>query len=202
MNNYEGYVQFDNTAKGTHVTKKVKELLRKIDEFPDKKQRLFVLRQTQSDDPFISFKESKAERLQKVVWSSNNYCLDKYLIEREKVMKDNKNGPSVGNIFNFGDIVIIGDQNVQKINKDPSTEEITNLIQAVLTAAKDLSPEEQEEVKEYTDVIQCEATAEKPKKSMIKTSLEGLKRIVTSDKFIDAVTKLSPVVMSFVQGKS
>lgn len=195
-NDYEGYVQFDNYAKGTHVVRNTKELLNKIHKLPDKKQRLFVLRHVNNDNHFTSFKKTSVKIMYKSVLRSSNYCLDEYSIERERGMK----ADSVSVCQNGGiNYAAGGDIYITHQNNNISTEELANLINATLEAAKELSPKEQKEVKEFTDVIMLEASAKKPKKGMIKTALGGLKNIVTSEKFIDAVAKLGPVVLDLIE---
>ena len=203
-NDCEGYVQFDRDAKGTYVTRNLKKLFKMIQGLPDKQQRLFVLRQSQETAEFEAFGETRVSRIQESISRSSNYCLDMYTIEREKVMEDGNKGISVGtiNLNGTGNVALVNGNNnntSQQISNNSSMSEITDLIQTVLEAAKELSPAEQEEVKEYTDVIKSEVAAEKPKKNMIKTALSGLKNFVTNEKFINAVAKLAPVVLDFVE---
>lgn len=198
-NDCEGYVQFDRAAKGTDVTRNLKKLFKMIRDLPDKQQRLFVLRQSQEARTFENFGETRVSRIQESISKSSNYSLDVYTIEREKVMDDSNKGISVGGDFIVGGHFANGEHIVQQGNINSGSDEIATLIQTVLEAAKELSPAEQEEVKEYTDVIKSEVAAEKPKKNMIKTALSGLKNFVTNEKFINAVAKLTPVVLDFVE---
>ncbi len=114
-------------------------------------------------------------------------------------MAGNNKGIVVGGNFTVNGHFAYGNRNIQQGDINSPTDEINNLIEAVLEASKELSPEEQEEVKEYTDVIQSEVNAKQPKKNMIKTALNGLKKFVSSEKVIDAVTKLVPVILGFIE---
>jgi len=65
--------------------------------------------------------------------------------------------------------------------------ELKKLIAEVQSAASALTPEEQETVSECLEVIETEATAEKPKKGMLKTALSTLSAIKGIVEFGSAV---------------
>lgn len=196
---YSGYVQFDNVARGTYLVGRIKELLKIIDGYPDKEQRLFILRQRQSNIALSSFNKTNVNCIKKSICNSETYCLDIYSIERETAMDDNNKGITVGGNFTIGGNFAYGNNNIQQGTFGYEKEELTKLIQTVLEASKELSPKEQEEVREYIDVVQTEVVSGKPKKNMIKTALNGLKSFVTNEKFVDAVAKLSPAIIGIIE---
>lgn len=197
-NENEGFIQFDKSGKGTNVTRKVKTLIKMINQLPDKSRRLFVLRRVDDNSQFETFNQTKVVRIEKSIFNSNNYTLDKYSIGRKKIME---NKTTINNFSNIsaGGHLAIGDGNIQQGSINSPTDEISKLIQAVLDASSELEPEQQQEAKEYVEVIQNEVSAEKPKKSMLKTALDGLKQIVTNEKFVDAVAKLAPVLLGLIK---
>ena len=68
--------------------------------------------------------------------------------------------------------------------------ELAKLIAAVQSAAGNLPPEDKEAVMESLEVIEAEASAEKPKKSMLKTALATLNAIKGVAEFGAAVAAL------------
>lgn len=72
--------------------------------------------------------------------------------------------------------------------------ELKKILAEVQTAASELAPEEQETVFEYLEVIETEATAEKPKKGMLRTAINALKAIKGVTEFGAAVAGLAEFV--------
>lgn len=72
--------------------------------------------------------------------------------------------------------------------------ELKKLIADVQAAASTLTPEEQETVSECLEVIETEATAEKPKKGMLKTALSTLSAIKGIVEFGSAVAGIAEFV--------
>lgn len=68
--------------------------------------------------------------------------------------------------------------------------ELAKLIAAVQAATDSLSPEDKEAVQESLEVIEAETSAEKPKKSMLKTALATLTAIKGVAEFGAAVAAL------------
>ena len=68
--------------------------------------------------------------------------------------------------------------------------ELAKLIAAVQSATGSLPPEDKEAVMESLEVIEAEASAEKPKKSMLKTALATLNAIKGVAEFGAAVAAL------------
>ena len=76
--------------------------------------------------------------------------------------------------------------------------ELAKLIVAVQSAAGSLTPEDKETVMESLEVIEAETSAEKPKKSMLKTALATLNAIKGVAEFGAAVTTLVEFVGQFL----
>lgn len=72
--------------------------------------------------------------------------------------------------------------------------ELKKLIAEVQAAASSLTPEDQETVSECLEVIETEATAEKPKKGMLKTALSTLSAIKGIVEFGSAVAGIAEFV--------
>ena len=200
-NDFEGYVQFDNRAKGTNIAKYTKNLINSINNLPNKRRRLFVLRGNETEDSFTTFNETRVNRLQETVLDLEKYCLDLYSIEREKIMKSNKTNTSMTTIIGevTGGVIVGGKDNSQTntvISKND--ENLNHLLKAVLAEATKLPPEEQEYAKDCAETIRTEASSPTPRKSILKIALKGLKGIVTSVNFVSSVMKLAPVVEGLI----
>ena len=65
-------------------------------------------------------------------------------------------------------------------------------------ASSGLTPEEQENVADSLEVIEAEASAEKPKKGMLRTAIATLKSIKGIKEFGEAVVALSEFVNSLI----
>lgn len=76
--------------------------------------------------------------------------------------------------------------------------ELAKLIAAVQIAARSLEPEDKEAAEESLEVIQAETSAEKPKKSMIKTALATLTTIKGVAEFGAAVAALVEFVGQYI----
>ena len=76
--------------------------------------------------------------------------------------------------------------------------ELAKLIADVRGIAERLNSEEQETVAESLEVIESEASSNKPKKSMLKTAIATLKSINSIAEFSEAVTALATHVGSLI----
>lgn len=76
--------------------------------------------------------------------------------------------------------------------------ELAKLIAAVQAATGSLTPEDKDAVQESLEVIEAEAAAEKPKKSMLKTALSTLSTIKGIAEFGAAVAALAQFVSQFL----
>lgn len=76
--------------------------------------------------------------------------------------------------------------------------ELRKLVESVRTNCETLSPEAQETVSECLEVIESEATAEKPKKSILRTAINTLKTVKGVAEFAAAVTALVEFVSSIL----
>ena len=182
VEDYEGYVQFDGSAKGTKVTKNIKALLKLINDLPDKSQRLFVIRQEQADKPFNNFKKTRVERLEKSAKSSatSKYHMDKYSIEREIEMEDKQTSQIIiyggTNNLNQGEIrdsvVITGNQNNVNNSNNSTTEDFDEIETSIKNEL--LQEGDQEEAIEMLKEIKEKVNSNK-KPSVIKAAFVGLK---------------------------
>lgn len=153
-NDFEGYVQFDDVAKGKNSVRLIKRILKYIDKLPVKKQHLFVLRHSENEAALELFIETKIFRQQISVLNYDNYTLDLYSIERKKTMEKISNITNININDNNKNVQVAIGRNIQQtINNNGLKEEISTIIQEVLEASNELTSKEQEEVKEYTDVI-------------------------------------------------
>ena len=76
--------------------------------------------------------------------------------------------------------------------------ELAKLIAAVQAATDSLAPEDKEAVQESLEVIEAEASAEKPKKSMLRTALSTLSAIKGIAEFGAAVAALAQFVGQYL----
>lgn len=76
--------------------------------------------------------------------------------------------------------------------------ELTNLIAAVQDKIDSLTPEDKESVTECLEVIESEASADKPKKSLLKTAIKTLQTIKGVAEFSAAVTALIQFVSQYI----
>lgn len=76
--------------------------------------------------------------------------------------------------------------------------ELAKLISDVKNASASLNPEDREAVSESLEVIEAEASADKPKKSMLKMAIATLKNIKGIAEFSQAVAALVGYVGSFI----
>ena len=76
--------------------------------------------------------------------------------------------------------------------------ELARLIAAVQAATGSLAPEDKEAVQESLEVIEAEASAEKPKKSMLRTALSTLSTIKGIAEFGAAVAALAQFVGQYL----
>ena len=77
--------------------------------------------------------------------------------------------------------------------------ELAKLIAAVRGASDGLTPEEREIVADSLEVIETEASAEKPKKGMLRTAIAALKNIKGITEFGEAVIALSKFVGTLIK---
>ena len=89
------------------------------------------------------------------------------------------------------DNAVVNATNTVSVN----SEDLLKLIEAVRACSASLSPEDKESVQESLEVIQAEASSDKPKKSMLKTAMSVLKGIKGTIEFATAATAL----IEFVQ---
>lgn len=89
------------------------------------------------------------------------------------------------------DNAIVNATNTVSVN----SEDLLKLIAAVRDCSASLSPEDQESAQESLEVIEAEASSDKPKKSMLKTAIAVLKGIKGTVEFATAATAL----IEFVQ---
>lgn len=78
------------------------------------------------------------------------------------------------------------------------TDVLSKLITDVRAASSGLTLEEQENVADSLEVIEAEASAEKPKKGMLRTAIATLKSIKGIKEFGEAVVALSEFVNSLI----
>ena len=78
------------------------------------------------------------------------------------------------------------------------TSELAKLIAAVQAATSSLTPEDKEAVQESLEVIEAEASSEKPKKSMLRTALSTLSTIKGIAEFGAAVAALAQFVGQYL----
>ena len=83
-------------------------------------------------------------------------------------------------------------------NTGVNTNELKNLISKVLIASTSLSPEDKNTVLECLEAIENEATAEKPKKGMLKTALNTLRAVKGVTEFGAAVATLAEFLIPFL----
>lgn len=76
--------------------------------------------------------------------------------------------------------------------------ELAKLIAAVQAVADTLSPEDKETVQECLEVIETETSAEKPKKSMLKTAITTLNTVKGVVEFGASVAALAQFVAPFI----
>src|SRR5699024_9016329 len=106
------------------------------------------------------------------------------------------NGPTF-NINGTGHNIqqsISGDMTMHIQQSNPENiEKIKSLLGQILENIDDYfnDDETKNEIKQYIEVLQHEIEKEKPKKSMIKTALEGLQVFNQSTKFISTVIEIS-----------
>lgn len=81
---------------------------------------------------------------------------------------------------------------------DTDGSELAKLIAAVQAATDSLAPEDKEAVQESLEVIEAEASAEKPKKSMLRTALSTLSAIKGIAEFGAAVAALAQFVGQYL----
>lgn len=92
-------------------------------------------------------------------------------------------------------IIATDNATVHAINQGGAdVSELKKLIAEVQAAAGNLTPEEQETVSECLEVIETEATAEKPKKGMLKTALSTLSAIKGIVEFGSAVAGIAEFI--------
>lgn len=96
-------------------------------------------------------------------------------------------------------IIAMDHSNVTATNSvGVDTDALSKLIADVRAASSGLTPEEQENVADSLEVIEAEASAEKPKKGMLKTAIATLKSIKGIKEFGEAVVVLSEFVNSLI----
>ena len=96
-------------------------------------------------------------------------------------------------------IIAMDHSNVTATNSvGVDTDALSKLIADVRAASSGLTPEEQENVADSLEVIEAEASAEKPKKGMLKTAIATLKSIKGIKEFGEAVVSLSEFVNSLI----
>lgn len=84
------------------------------------------------------------------------------------------------------DNAVVNATNTVSVN----SEDLLKLIKAVRDCSANLSPEDKESVQESLEVIEAEASSDKPKKSMLKTAISVLKGIKGTIEFATATTAL------------
>lgn len=77
--------------------------------------------------------------------------------------------------------------------------ELAKLIADVRALSGNLSPEEQEIVSDSLEVIEAEASSDKPKKGMLRTAIAMLKNIKDVTEFGEAVIVLSEFVCTLIK---
>lgn len=96
-------------------------------------------------------------------------------------------------------IIATDNANVRATNNvGMDTNELSKLLDSVRAASSDLSKEEQEKVEECLEVIETEASVEKPKKSMLKMAISTLKTVKGITEFGSAVAELVEFVGPFI----
>lgn len=77
-----------------------------------------------------------------------------------------------------------------------NTNELKTLIEAVRTSASELNAEDKETVSDSLEVIEVEATAEKPKKGMLKTAITALTNVKDA---VKGVAEFGTAVNALIQ---
>ncbi len=95
-----------------------------------------------------------------------------------------------------GQVVIANDNSTVTATNEIgyNIDELQRLLEDVQTTADDLPTEDKEAVAESLEVIKTEVTADKPKKSLLKTALNTLKSIKGITEFGAAVAALSEFI--------
>lgn len=83
-------------------------------------------------------------------------------------------------------------------NVGVDVDKLSKLIADVRLASSSLTPEEQENVADSLEVIEAEASADKPKKGMLRTAIATLKSIKGIKEFGEAVVALTECVNSLI----
>lgn len=195
--NDEGYYQIEDVGKGTWISRKIKEVFEKMHKLPNTKRRLFVLGKEELE--YAGLMETTLKLLDAADFESN-YKLYQYMIERKMEMRKT-DGISIGTYIgeNWGNVAKIN-QGTQCVTNQYGEKmpDILSLIEEVKKEANNLSDEERTEALEFVEVVENELKETAPKKSMIKTALEGLGKIVTNEHFVELVSKLAPMLLKLV----
>lgn len=95
-----------------------------------------------------------------------------------------------------GQSIIANDNAVVTANANIgiNIDELRKLIKNIKVSSEVLSPEEKVVVNESLEVIEQEATSEKPKKSMLRTAMNSLKTIGSVAEVVNAVGELSEFI--------
>lgn len=103
-------------------------------------------------------------------------------------------------VQNGQSIIATDNANVTATNTVGSdTGELAKLIADVRALSGNLSPEEQETVSDSLEVIETEASSDKPKKGMLRTAIAALKNIKGITEFGETVIALSEFVGTLIK---
>ena len=82
----------------------------------------------------------------------------------------------------------------------PQQDDLNSLLSEFQTVIEqdDLSDKKKQVAKEYISTIKEEAGKKEPKKSVIKLTFDGLKELATSEKTLNLIEKLSPIIIALI----
>ena len=104
--------------------------------------------------------------------------------------------------INYGGIVGGKGDTIYNANsfRYPQQDDLNSLLSDFQSVIEqdDLSDKKKQDAKEYISTIKEEAEKKEPKKSVIKLTFDSLKELATSEKTLNLIEKLSPIIISLI----
>lgn len=196
INDWESFVQIEQCAKGRYLEKIINKIIGRIDDDPVTMEKRFFHITPKEVHTFKNFKETKVNRYDEDTLLQ--YHIVKYTLRRKKEMTEKNTIQINGSVI--GSSIVGGNSSITYIEKEGiNVDEILRLLDNIRTVGDILPDSKKQEMEDYVETIQDMVQQEKPKRGLIKTAYEGLLKLCTETKFIDAVIKLSPVIEKVIE---
>lgn len=199
VESWEGFIQIENSAKSTYLEELICKILEEVKCEPITAKKRLTIITPKEMKIYKEFGKTKVNKYRDDIVS--RYHLIKYTLWRKREMTEkvvnNYNGPISKSII--GNVDTIGTFNNEY--QETNTEQLMLLLEEIRMAGKELPEVEKQEMDDYIETIQDVIVQDKPKRGLIKTAYNGLMALCTNPKFIDAVSKLAPVVQKMIESQ-